>query len=343
MTTTEAVMHFETKTTDGISRTSCFDANREELAGSLNFAESAWRSNPKKCTAAAALPLVHIPAALDAMPADLLNLPDDAQIVARREIARYDTVEKAGKVRAEVADGIERHAAGLFNAHEVAFWLEQQGGPRSNRDTLFKMLTDAVASGKLVTFDPDEDLPSDAARLDHVAHILGVRSLGGHLAHRQYLRIDVVNQWLASTGTARRLQPPAALAAPAATPVVSAPAVAHPESVAATVEVEPEGCEDEAATLLNSLPKSRWKELRSNRWTKAAKDQMRAMRATHTDAQIAKAFELKHARQVGNLIDSRSANKSQATDASHKDHRKIINGCIESSAVIGSASGHRIT
>lgn len=289
MTTTEALMHFETKTQDGISRTRCFDANREELAGSLNFAESAWRSNPKKCIAAAALPLVHIPAALDAMPADLLHLPDDALIVARREIARYDTVETAGKVRAEVADGIERHTAGLFNAHEVAFWLEQQGGPRSNRDTLFKMLTDAVASGKLVTFDPDEDLPSDATRLDHVAHKLGVRSLGKYLAHWQYLRIDVVNQWLASTGTARRLQPPA-VAAPE-------PVAPHAEAVLAEREDAP--------------PKAQWKLPRSNRWTKAALGHMRAMRATHTDRQIAEAFELKHARQVGNLIGSRSENRSR--------------------------------
>lgn len=296
MTTTEALMHFETNAPDGISRTRCFDANREELAGSLNFAESAWRGNPKKCIAAAALPLVHIPAALDAMPADLLHLPDDALIVARREIARYDIVEKAGKVRAEVADGIERHAAGLFNAHEVAFWLEQQGGPRSNRDTLFKMLTDAVASGKLVTFDPDEDLPSDATRLDHVAHKLGARSLGGHLAHRQYLRIDVVNQWLASTGTARRLQPPT---------------VAAPEPVAIPAEAVPVYREDAAATAINSLPRSKWKEPNSNRWTKAALGHMRAMRATHTDRQIAEAFELKHARQVGNLIGSRSENRSR--------------------------------
>lgn len=237
MTTTEALMHFETKTQDGISRTRCFDDDGVELASSLNFAESAWRSDPKECIAAVARPLVRIPAALDAMPADLLDLPDDAQIVARREIARYDTVEKARKVRAEVADGIERHAAGLFSAREVAFWLEQQGGPRSNRDTLFKMLTDAVASGKLVTFDPDEDLPSDATRLDHVAHKLGARSLGKYLAHGQYLRIDVVNQWLASTGTARRLQPPAALAAPAAAPVVSAPSVVEP--VAPPAEAAP--------------------------------------------------------------------------------------------------------
>lgn len=308
MTTTEALMHFETNAPDGISRTRCFDANREELAGSLNFAESAWRSNPKKCIAAVAMPLVRIPAALDAMPADLLHLPDDAQIVARREIARYDTVEKAGKVRAEVADGIERHAAGLFNAHEVAFWLEQQGGPRSNRDTLFKMLADAVASGKLVTFDPDEDLPSDATRLDHVAHKLGARSLGGHLAHRQYLRIDVVNQWLASTGTARRLQPPAA---PAAAPVVSAPAVAAPEPVAPPAEAVPTEREDAAATTINTLPKAQWKLPHSNRWAEIAKKHMRAMRATHNDAQIAEAFELKHARQVGNLIGSRSGNRSR--------------------------------
>lgn len=240
MTTTEALMHFETETVDGISRTRCFDANREELAGSLNFAESAWRSNQKKCIAAASLPLVRIPAALDAMPADLLILPDDAQIVARREIARYDTVAKAGKVRAEVADAIERRAAGLFTAREVAFLLEQQRGPRSNRDTLFKMLADAIASGKLVTFDPDEDLPSDATRLDFAKHILGARSLGEYLAHGQYLRLDVVNQWLASTGTARRLQPPAALAAHAAVPVVSSPAVAAPEPVAPYAEDVPQ-------------------------------------------------------------------------------------------------------
>lgn len=90
--------------------------------------------------------------------------------------------------------------------------------------------------------------------------------------------------------------PPASVAPPAAptpAPSASAPAVAAPEPVAA----------------INSLPKAQWKVPRSNRWTKAAKDQMHAMRATYSDRQIADAFELKQARQVGKLIRSRLANR----------------------------------
>lgn len=86
---------------------------------------------------------------------------------------------------------------------------------------------------------------------------------------------------------------PSPPAAPTPAPSASAPAVAAPEPVAA----------------INSLPKSQWKVPRSNRWTKAAKDQMHAMRATYSDRQIADAFELKQARQVGKLIRSRLANR----------------------------------
>lgn len=116
-------------------------------------------------------------------------------------------------------------------------------------------------------------------------------------------------------------------AEPTPAPSASAPDVVEP--------VEPPA---DAVMPVNGLPMSQWKVPRSNRWTKAAKDQMRAMRDKYTDLQIAETFNLNSARQVGNLIGSRSANK-----AAGKDHRKIIDGCIESSAVIGSASGHRIT
>lgn len=316
MTTTEALMSFETKTADGISRTRCFDANREELAGALNFPESTWRGNPRRCIAAAALPLVSIPAALDAMPADLLDLPDDAQIVARREIARYDAIEKAGKVRAEVADAIERHAAGLFNAREVAHMIHVAASAASraykgDSGIWFQKLTGGFKAGRLIalsrteTIYRHEDAPRSYERISR-------DSAAQYAISDCVFRLDDVNAWLDGERAACRLQPPAALAAPAAVPVVSAPAVAAPEPVAPYAEdVQP----------VNGLPTAQWKVPRSNRWTKAAKDQMHAMRASYSDAQIAQAFGLKHPRQVGNLIGSRAENA--ASKESSKSHRRL--------------------
>lgn len=101
------------------------------------------------------------------------------------------------------------------------------------------------------------------------------------------------------------------------------PASAAPEPPA-PVAVAPETA---PSASINPLPRAQWKEPRNNRWTKAAKDQMHAMRAAgHTDARIAEAFGLKQARQVGNLICSRAKNKIQANEAaprrSSKDHRR---------------------
>lgn len=308
MTTTEALMHFETNAPDGISRTRCFDANREELAGSLNFAESAWRGNPKKCIAAAALPLVHIPAALDAMPADLLHLPDDALIVARREIARYDTVETAGKVRAEVADGIERHKHGLYTAREIAHLSYKSASASSSTysgdsESEYQEMASAFKSGRLIAFKRTGKLFRDS-EIRQFPGVLSQSSAALNAMNDCWFKLDDVNAWLESERATWRLQPPSA-------PSASAPTVAAPEPVAIPAEAVPVYREDAAATAINSLPRSKWKEPNSNRWTKAALGHMRAMRATHTDRQIAEAFELKHARQVGNLIGSRSENLSR--------------------------------
>lgn len=66
------------------------------------------------------------------------------------------------------------------------------------------------------------------------------------------------------------------------------------------------------------LSRAAWKKPGSNHWTEEAKREMRTMREKHTDREIATAFGLKEPRQVGNLIGSRCANKSKATDAKYK-------------------------
>lgn len=122
----------------------------------------------------------------------------------------------------------------------------------------------------------------------------------------------IVDEWVQAwkqrfaAGRPIRVQPLDARPEQTASP---APSASTP--VAAPAEAVPAEREDAAATTINTLPKAQWKLPRSNRWTEAAKGHMRAMRATHNDAQIAKAFELKHARQVGNLIGSRSENRSR--------------------------------
>lgn len=229
-------LNFLTTGAGWVERTRCFTDTGEELAPNLNFPANNWRGNPHRCIAAASYPLVFVPAAPDAIPSELLALQDDTPIVARRETAPYDAIAKAGVIRAEVADAIERHKHGLYTAREIAH-LSYKSASASSRtysgdsESEYQEMASAFESGRLIAFKRTGKLLRDS-EIRQFPGVLSQSSAALNAMNDCWFKLDDVNAWLESERATWRLQSPSA-------PSASAPAVALPEPVAAPAEAVP--------------------------------------------------------------------------------------------------------
>ena len=223
------VNNFRTTGAGWVERTRCFTDTGEELAPNLNFPANNWRGNPHRCIAAASYPLVFVPAAPDAIPSELLALQDDTPIVTRRETAPYDAIAKAGVIRAEVADAIERHKHGLYTAREIAH-LSYKSASASSRtysgdsESEYQEMASAFKSGRLIAFKRTGKLLRDS-EIRQFPGVLSQSSAALNAMNDCWFKLDDVNAWLESERATWRLQSPSA-------PSASAPAVALPEPVA---------------------------------------------------------------------------------------------------------------